>query len=207
MYPRGEPSIDLFGLENVTASRNRTIETPLNERDAMMLAYEGKNNHVAVTESVTAWRSAVTVTGSHAPPVHPFHSEQRLLAIPNDRPYIPPDVLYDAPALDPREYGRWFLLTLLGKPRYDDKERNIQRDDEARYHRAGRDEPTKDIYNNMPSASPSGLTTMMPSQSYPTSLPAPATPNGLSDVAAFDSRLRCWITGLVWSSKLMGTHA
>ncbi|SJL13986.1 uncharacterized protein ARMOST_17438 [Armillaria ostoyae] len=187
--------IDLFGFENVTAFRNRAMENPLNEREAMMLAYEGEvlNNHVAVTERVAAWKSEISVVQSHAPPVHPFDSEQRLLAILNNTPYVPPDIPDDAPTLDPREYDRWLLLTLLGKPRYDDKkaskERNIRwhhmrqdphrepedwadflrskRDNEVQHHRAGRDEPSDNIYVNMSPVSPSGLTTTMPSLSYP----------------------------------------
>ncbi|PBK62453.1 hypothetical protein ARMSODRAFT_964143 [Armillaria solidipes] len=203
--------IDLFGFGNITAFRNRAMETPLNEREAMMLAYEGEvlvsesnslqnwrahweqNNRVAVTERVAAWKSEISVVQSHAPPVHPFDSEQRLLAILNNSPYIPPDIPDDAPTLDPREYDRWFLLTLLGKPRYDDKkaskERNIRwhrmrqdphrepedrvdflrskRDNETQHHRAGRDEPTDYTYIHMSPVSTSGLTTMTPSQSYP----------------------------------------
>ncbi len=211
-YSNGSPpiarsQIDAFGFENVRMLRMRALENSLDQRGAMMLAYEGKvlvselnwrahweqNNHVAVTERVTVWRNTVTVARSHAPPVHLFDSEQRLLAILNDRPYIPPDIPDDAPTLDTHDYDRWFLLTLLGKPRYDDKkaskERNIRwhrmrqdphhepedwadflhrkRDNEARHHRASRDEPTNDIYDNMPSASPLGLTMTMPSQSYP----------------------------------------
>ncbi|PBK62451.1 hypothetical protein ARMSODRAFT_605595 [Armillaria solidipes] len=34
--------IDLFGFEDVTAFRDKAMETPMNERDAMMLAYEGE---------------------------------------------------------------------------------------------------------------------------------------------------------------------
>ncbi|KAK0221151.1 hypothetical protein EDD85DRAFT_960324 [Armillaria nabsnona] len=81
--------IDLFGLENITAFRNRAMENPLNEREAMMLAYEGEvlSNHGAVTKRVTAWRSTITVAQRHAPPVHPLDSEQHLLSILNDTPY------------------------------------------------------------------------------------------------------------------------
>ncbi|KAK0221166.1 hypothetical protein EDD85DRAFT_1028387 [Armillaria nabsnona] len=187
--------IDVFGFENVRMLRERALENSLDQRGAMMLAYEGEvlNNHVAVADRVTAWRNTVTVARSHAPPVHLFDSEQRLLAILNDRPYIPPDIPDDAPTLDAHDYDRWFLLTLLGKPRYGDrkasKERNIRwhrirqdphhepedwadflhrkRDNEAQHHHASHDEPTNDIYDNMPSANPSGLMTTMPSQSYP----------------------------------------
>ncbi len=125
--------------------RERALETSLNGRDAMLLVYEGEvlvsalnsiiwrvhweqNNHVAVTERVTAWRSEISVAQNYAPPVHPFDSEQRLLVIPNDRPYIAPDTPDDALALDTREYDRWFLFTLLGKPRYDNKKASKERD-------------------------------------------------------------------------------
>ncbi|PBK90495.1 hypothetical protein ARMGADRAFT_1032502 [Armillaria gallica] len=123
--------IDIFGfLGSITAIRNRAMETLLNEREAMMLAYEGEvlnwrayweqNNHVAVTKLVTAWRSAITVAQRHVPPVHPFNSGQCLLVILNNMPYIPPDAPDNAPTLDPCDYDWWFLLTLR-KPRYDDK--------------------------------------------------------------------------------------
>ncbi len=216
VYSKGSPliatsQIDIFGFDDVRMLRERALETSLDHRGAMMLAYEGEvlvseskcimnwrahweqNNHVAVTERVTAWRSTVTVAGNHAPPVHPFDSEQCLLAILTDRPYIPLDVPGDTPTLDPREYDRWFLLTLLGKPRYDDKnaskERNVRwhqmrqdsyhepedwadflrskRDNEIQYHRAGRDKPTDNTYVNMSPVGLSGLTTTMPSLSYP----------------------------------------
>ncbi|SJL13959.1 uncharacterized protein ARMOST_17411 [Armillaria ostoyae] len=191
-YTLASTTIDLPGLGNVTAFRNRAMKIPLNERELMMLAYEGEVL-MTVTERVTAWRSAITVARSHAPPVHPFDSEQRLLAILNNMPYIPPNVPDDAPTLDAHDYDRWFLLTLLGKPRYDDKkaskERNIRwhrmrqdphhepedwadfirrkRDDEAQHHRASRDEPNNVIYDHMSPVGPSGLTTTMPSQSNP----------------------------------------
>ncbi|KAK0221168.1 hypothetical protein EDD85DRAFT_796564 [Armillaria nabsnona] len=46
-----------------------------------------------------------------------------------------------------------------------------KRDNEARHHRAGHDELTSAIYSNPAPVSPSGLTTTMPSQSYPQPLP------------------------------------
>ncbi|PBK62477.1 hypothetical protein ARMSODRAFT_980741 [Armillaria solidipes] len=179
--------------------RERALETSLDQSDAMLLAYEGEvlnwrphweqNNHVAVTDRVTAWRSTIAVAQSHTLPVHPFDSEQPLLAILNNRPYVPPDALDNAPTLDTRD-DRWFLLTLR-KPRYDDKKksrkRNIRRhyvrqdphhepedwvdflrrkrDEEAQHHHASRDESANSIYVNMSPVGPSGLTTTMPSQS------------------------------------------
>ncbi len=154
-------------------------------------AHWEQNNHVVVTEHVTAWRSEISVAHSHAPPVPPFDSEQCLLAILNDRPYIAPDAPDDGPTLDTREYDQWFLSTLLGRPHYDykkeSKEQNIRwhymcqdprhepedwanflrrkRDNETQHHRASANELTSAIYSNPAPVSPSGLTTTMPSQS------------------------------------------
>ncbi|SJL13969.1 uncharacterized protein ARMOST_17421 [Armillaria ostoyae] len=188
--------IDLFGFEYVTAFRNRAIETPLNEREAMMLAYEGE---VLVKQSRSGHRTRCSLeerdicrTESCAA-CTPLRLRATLARDPEQhavRPSRHPD---DAPTLDTREYDRWFLLTVLGKPRHDDKkvskERNVpwhymcqdphheledcvdflhsKRDNEVQHHRASRDEPANSIYVNMSPVGPSGLTTTMPSQSYP----------------------------------------
>ncbi|KAG7441047.1 uncharacterized protein BT62DRAFT_556025 [Guyanagaster necrorhizus] len=144
-----------------------------------------------------AWRSNIDVVPSHAPPMHPFDSDQRRLSILNDGSYVPGEAPDDAPTLNAREWDRWFLLTLLGKQRYDDRkaseEREVlwhaihhdpltepndwldfmcsKRDDETQHHRTSRDEHPNNIYDNMTSVSPSGLATTMPDHSYPPPLP------------------------------------
>ncbi len=85
-----------------------------------------------------------------------------------------------------------------------------KRDEETWNHRAGRDELTSAIYSNPAPVSPSGLTTTMPSQSYPQPQPHywhPGIQSSLSNIATSDFCLRCGIPRLVWSSKLMGTLA
>ncbi|PBK90497.1 hypothetical protein ARMGADRAFT_1032504 [Armillaria gallica] len=181
-------------------AERETFGNLLNGQDAMLLVYKGEvlltgrqNNHVAVLDRVTTWRSTIIVPQSHAWPVNPFDSQNYLLAILNNRPYIPHEAPDGAPTLDTCEYDWWFLLTILGKPHYDDKkvskERNIhwhrmcqdphheledwaeflhrKKDDKAQHHRASHDEPANSIYVNMSPAGPSGLTTTMPSLSYP----------------------------------------
>ncbi|KAK0196269.1 hypothetical protein F5146DRAFT_1029054 [Armillaria mellea] len=126
-----------------------------------------------------AWRRSIPVVPSHARPVHPLDSECRLLAILNDTPYIPPDVPDDVPTLDPAEYKRWMRDTLLGKQHpchepedWGDSLRR-KREDEDQHHRASRDEPNNNIYNNMSSVGPSESTMTMPNQSYPQPQPPP----------------------------------
>ncbi|PBK90502.1 hypothetical protein ARMGADRAFT_1082752 [Armillaria gallica] len=183
--------INLIDFANVTMFRDRAMEAPLNERDILLLACEGEvlRNHAAVSDHVTTWRDNVAVEPIRAPPIHPFDSHRRVFSFLNDEPYIPSEVLDDVPALDAHEYDRWFLLTLLGKPRYDDRKvsekRKIlwrlvhhdpytepddwedflrsKRDNRTQHHRASRDEPTDMIYDNTASVSPSGLTTTMSS--------------------------------------------
>ncbi|PBK62468.1 hypothetical protein ARMSODRAFT_980734 [Armillaria solidipes] len=168
--------IDLFGYENVLYFRDKAMESPLNERAVMLLACEGEvlRNHTAVCDRVTAWRNNVTVVPSHAPPIHPFDSHRRVFSFLNDEPYNPGEAPDDAPTLDAGDYERWLLLTVLGKPRHDDRKasegRNIlwrlvhhdprtepydwedfrhsKRDDRTRHHRASRDERTNAIYDN-----------------------------------------------------------
>ncbi|KAK0221097.1 hypothetical protein EDD85DRAFT_983313 [Armillaria nabsnona] len=234
-YTLGSPliatsQIDLFGFGNVTAFRSRAMENPLSQREAMMLAYEGEvlnwrahwgqNNHVAVTEHVTAWRSAITVAQSHVSPVHPFDSQKRLLAILN-RLYVPHKAPDGAPTLDTSEYDQRFLLTFLGKPRYDDKkaskEQNIRwhrmrqdphhkpkywadsdflhskRDDETQHHHPSRDEPANSIYVNV-TGRPIGVDDddAKPTVSSASAPPpAPAIPSGLPHAVSFISRLDC----------------
>ncbi|KAK0433288.1 hypothetical protein EV421DRAFT_2040296 [Armillaria borealis] len=165
--------IDVVGFENVPVPRGRALETSLNEKDA---AYEGEifRGHSAVTDRVAIWRSDITVIQSHALPVHPFDSHKRLLAILNDRSYISHEPPGDALTLNAREWGRCFLSTPLGKPRYDDgkatEERNIlwhsmqqdphhkpedwegflrsKRDKMIQHHRASHDELTNTICND-----------------------------------------------------------
>ncbi|KAG7446152.1 uncharacterized protein BT62DRAFT_155813 [Guyanagaster necrorhizus] len=171
-----------------------------------------------VTEQVMAWRSNIDVVPNHAPPIHPFDSHRRLLSILNDSSYDPSEVPDDTPTLNAHEWDRWFLLTLLGKQRYDDRKaseerellwRAIQhdpltdpndwldfmrskRDDETQHHRAMRDEQTNEIYDNMTSISPSALATMMLDHSYQPSAaaspPARGIPNNLSSLSASTSR-------------------
>ncbi|KAK0221141.1 hypothetical protein EDD85DRAFT_1028373 [Armillaria nabsnona] len=177
--------IEVFGFETVVAFRNRAIESPLEERGALLLACEGEvlRNHAAVSDRVTAWRNKITVVPSHVPPVHPFDEHRRVFSFLNDEPYTPGKAPDDTPTLDSREYDRWFLLTLLGKPHYDDRKasegRKIlwrlmqhdpytepddwenflrsKRDERTQHHHASHDEPTNHIYNNMPSVSPLGV--------------------------------------------------
>ncbi len=152
----------------------------------------------------------------------PIRLHRRVFSFLNDELYNPGEVPDDAPIVDAHEYNRWFLLTLLGKPRYDDRKaseewkilwRMVQhdpytepddwedflrskRDKMAQNHRARRDEPTNTIYNNIATVSPSGLTTTMPSQLYPLLQPHHwhrACP-ATSNVAASVSHPRCCIS-------------
>ncbi|KAK0435117.1 uncharacterized protein EV420DRAFT_1653414 [Desarmillaria tabescens] len=171
--------IGVFGFENVKALRERALETPLNERDAMLLACEGE-----------VLRSNIPIVPSHELPIHPFDTHRHLLSILNGMDYVPGEVPDDAPTLRTGEYIRWFLLTLLGKFRYDDRKaweeqevvwRSVQlqhdphtepddwedfmrsrRDEETRNRPASRDEITNNVYNNMSPVSPSGLAATMP---------------------------------------------
>ncbi|KAK0196256.1 hypothetical protein F5146DRAFT_1176549 [Armillaria mellea] len=181
--------IDEIGFDNVRMMGGRELETSQDHRGAMVLVFQGEvlSEHLAIHERVTAWRGQISVAHSHTPPVHTFDSERPLLA------KILPDVPDDAPALDPTEYKRWLLDTLLGQQRRDDKkasrERNIswlymrqdpchepedcmdflrwKEDDEAQHHRVCRDAPNNNIYSNIPSVGPSGLTMTMPSPPNP----------------------------------------
>ncbi|KAK0221101.1 hypothetical protein EDD85DRAFT_941532 [Armillaria nabsnona] len=164
--------IEDFGFETVVAFRNRAIKSPLEERGALLLACEGE-----ILRSGYGLEEQNYVVPSHAPPVHPFDSHRRVFSFLNDGPYTPGKAPDDTPTLDSREYDRWFLFTLLGKPHYDDRKasegqkilwRLVQhdpyterddwenflrskRDERTQNHRASRDEPTNHIYNNMPS--------------------------------------------------------
>ncbi|KAK0433246.1 hypothetical protein EV421DRAFT_1741695 [Armillaria borealis] len=168
--------IELFGYGSALSFRDKAMESPLNERAVMLLACEGEvlRNYAAVSDRVTAWRNNVTVVPSHAPSIHPFDSHRRVFSFLNSEPYTPGEAPDDAPTLDAGDYERWLLLTVLGKPRHDDRKasegRNIlwrlvhhdprtepydwedflrsKRDDRTQHHRASRDERTNAIYDN-----------------------------------------------------------
>ncbi|KAK0466518.1 hypothetical protein IW261DRAFT_1116666 [Armillaria novae-zelandiae] len=193
--------IEHYGLDGVHGLINRALEGSLDEDIVQLLACQRQvlEDHAAVSDRVRAWRNNIAVVPNHSPPIHPFDAHRRVFSFFNDEQYAPGEAPEDAPT--PRAvihgYDRWFLLTLLGKFRYDDRKasegRNIlwrlvphdsstepddcedflrsKRDDRAQNHRASRDEPTNDIYNNISSAGPSGLTGTTPSQSYPPSPP------------------------------------
>ncbi|KAK0221138.1 hypothetical protein EDD85DRAFT_861991 [Armillaria nabsnona] len=144
--------------------------------------------------------------------------------------YIPPGkVPDDAPTLRAHEYERWLLLTLLGKPRHDDRkaseERKIlwrlvhhdpymepdnwedfirsKKNERTQNHHASRDEPTNTIYDNTAFINLSGLTTTIPSPVVPSASVSPSTAGistSISDVAASDSCLACRIPSLVRSA-------
>ncbi|KAK0435559.1 hypothetical protein EV421DRAFT_2022507 [Armillaria borealis] len=225
--------IEVFGFETVVAFRNRAIESPLDERGALLLACEGEvlrqRNHAAVSDRVTAWRNNVAVVLSHAPPIHPFDSHRRVFSFLYDEPYTPGEAPDNAPTLDIREYDRWFLLTLLGKPRYDDRKASEEqkilwrlvhhdphtepddwedflrskRDDRIQHHRASRDEPKNTIDDNTASISPSGVDDDDAKPVVPSASvtpPAASIPISISDVAASDSYLACGIPSLVRSA-------
>ncbi|PBK62481.1 hypothetical protein ARMSODRAFT_980745 [Armillaria solidipes] len=131
----------------------------------------------------------IAVVPSHAPPVHPFDSHRHVFSFLIDEPYTPGEATKDAPTLGAREWGRWFLLTLFGKPRYDDRkaseERNIlwrlvhhgprtEPDDWEDLMRSRRDDRTQHQrwanqlhIQQYAAVSPSGLTATTPSQSHP----------------------------------------
>ncbi|KAK0196275.1 hypothetical protein F5146DRAFT_1133770 [Armillaria mellea] len=169
--------IQAFGFDMVVTFRNRALEGPLDERGMARLAYEGEKHHVAVSDRVMAWRESITVVPNHTPPIHPFDSHRRVFSFFNDEPYTPGEAPDDAPTLEAlaRQYDRWFLLTLLGKFRYDDRKasegrndfRGGQTNERTQHRRASRDEPTNTIYDNTASISPSALTMTVPGQSYP----------------------------------------
>ncbi|KAK0468877.1 hypothetical protein IW261DRAFT_1013936 [Armillaria novae-zelandiae] len=179
--------IDLFGIGNVRAFRHSAMGY---ERDAMIIAYKGEIliKHVAVTERVTAWRSQIPVARSHAQPVHPC-----LLAVLDDTPYIPANTLDDVLTLDVCGYEQRLQVISQEEDRRHDKEaskehnvhwhqmrQNLQHkpknwadflcrkgDEEAQHHRTSHDRLTNTIYTNTAPVGPSGLTTIMPNQSYP----------------------------------------
>ncbi|KAK0209504.1 hypothetical protein IW262DRAFT_1468758 [Armillaria fumosa] len=189
--------IEYWGFDTVVRFRNRALEGPLHERSVQLFACEREvlENHAAANDHIRAWRNNVVVVPSYSPPIHPFDAHRHVFAFFNDEPYTPGEAPNDVPPLRAliHEYDRWFLLTLLRKFRYDDREasegRNIlwrlvhhdpytepydceefmrrKRDNRTQNHRASRDEPTKAIYDNTTSVSPSGLTSTMPGQSYP----------------------------------------
>ncbi|KAK0446966.1 uncharacterized protein EV420DRAFT_1714433 [Desarmillaria tabescens] len=162
------------------------------EGEVLRTHWEWKN-HSAIVVRVTACRNNIPIVPSHAPPIHPFDSHRSLLAILNNKPYVPGEIPKDAPTLRTGEYIRWFLLTLLGNFRYDDRKaweerevfwRRVQlqhdphtepddwedfmrsrRDEKTQNCRASRDRQTNTIYDNMASVSPSGLTTTTPNLS------------------------------------------
>ncbi|KAK0474262.1 hypothetical protein IW261DRAFT_1499799 [Armillaria novae-zelandiae] len=156
-----------------------------------------QDNHAVVSDRVRAWRNDIAFVPSHTPPIHPFDAHRRVFSFFFDEPYTPGEAPDDAPTLEAltREYDRWFLLTLLGKFRYenwkasrggassgatsteaDDWEDFLRskRGDRTQHHRVGRDELTNHIYINMHPVSPSGLTTTMLGQSYPPPRSVPA---------------------------------
>ncbi|KAK0467474.1 hypothetical protein IW261DRAFT_1426571 [Armillaria novae-zelandiae] len=189
--------IEHYGLDRVHGLINRALEGLLDEGIVQLLACQRQvlEDHAAVSDRVRAWRNNIAVVPSHSPLIHPFDTHRRVFSFFNDEQYAPGEAPEDAPGLKALTHGydRWFLLTLLGKFRYDDRKasegRSIlwrlvphdpytepddcedfmhaKRDHETRNHRASRDEPTNDTYNNIPSAGPSGLTRTMPGQSYP----------------------------------------
>ncbi|KAK0196254.1 hypothetical protein F5146DRAFT_1133750 [Armillaria mellea] len=195
--PHGLQDWEVPGSEvwDYTYKLGEGLETSLDHGEAMMLVYHGEvlSEHLAIHEQVTAWRSQISVAHSHAPPVHPFDSECRLLAILNDAPYILPDIPDDAPTQDRTEYKRWLVDTLLGQQRRNDKKASRGRsiswhymrqdpchepedcmdflrwkdDDEAQHHHACRDGRNNHIYNHMSLVGPSGLTMTMPSRPNP----------------------------------------
>ncbi|KAK0474256.1 hypothetical protein IW261DRAFT_1499718 [Armillaria novae-zelandiae] len=81
-----------------------------------------QENHTAVSERVRAWRNDIAFVPRHTPPIHPFDAHRRVFSFFDDEPYTPGSAPDDAPTFEAlaREYDRWFLLTLLGKFRYDD---------------------------------------------------------------------------------------
>ncbi|KAK0209540.1 hypothetical protein IW262DRAFT_1302251 [Armillaria fumosa] len=107
--------------------------------------------------------------------------------------HIPADAPDDALTLDPGEYCSWLCDThrkgQCSKDKEALKECNVcwhqmcqhpchkpedcgdfqhrKRVDEAQHYHAGHDEPTNDIYDNIPSAGPSGWVTMLPSWPNP----------------------------------------
>ncbi|KAK0209534.1 hypothetical protein IW262DRAFT_1302245 [Armillaria fumosa] len=143
-------------------------------------------NYAAVSDRVRAWRNNIAVVPSHSQPIHPFDAHHGVFSFFNDEPYTP-EASEDTSTL------KALIHKCDRKFRYDDakasERRNIvwrlvhhdpytepydcedfmhgKRDKRIQNHHASRDEPTNDIYNNTPSAGPSGLTTMMPSQPYP----------------------------------------
>ncbi|KAK0196273.1 hypothetical protein F5146DRAFT_321573 [Armillaria mellea] len=190
--------IEVFGFDMVVAFRNRALEGPLDERGMAHLACEGEvlEHHTAVSDRIMAWRGDIEATvPSRGPPIYLFDSHRRVFSFFNDEPYTPGEAPDDAPTLEAlaRQYDRWFLLTLLGRFRYDDRKasegRNIlrrlrdrdpstepddledlqrsKRGERTQHHRASRDEPRNPIHDSMASVDPSGLTTTMPRQSYP----------------------------------------
>ncbi|KAK0481130.1 hypothetical protein EDD18DRAFT_1113123 [Armillaria luteobubalina] len=186
-----------YGFDGVKALINKALEGRLDEGTVELLACQGEilENHAAVSDRIRAWRSDIPVVPSHWPPIHPFDAHRRVFSFFNDEYYIPGEAPEDAPTIKAvlDEYNRWFLLTLLKKFRYDDakasQRRNIvwrivrhdpytdpydsqdfmrgKRDHETRHRRASRDELANNIYNDTPSAGPSGLTRTTRSQLHP----------------------------------------
>ncbi|KAK0481158.1 hypothetical protein EDD18DRAFT_1359920 [Armillaria luteobubalina] len=193
--------IDLFGIEDVGDFTVRAMGDPMYERDAMILAYGGEvlRDHVVVTKRVTAWRNSIPVVQSHGPPVHPFDSEQRSLAIPDGTLYILADSPDNAPTLDASEYEQWLQMAVSKQQRRHDKEASKERDlrwhqmrqdphrepedwvdlqrrnrdNKAQHHRARSDEHTNNVYNHTSPVGPSGLTATMPGLPYPPLQPGP----------------------------------
>ncbi|KAK0196247.1 hypothetical protein F5146DRAFT_1133744 [Armillaria mellea] len=189
--------IEVFGFDTMIAFHERALEGPLDEEGMAHLACEGEvlEHHAAVSDHVMAWRDNVAAVASHTPPIHPFDSHHHVFSFFKDEPYTPGEAPDDVPTLRAliHEYDRWFLLTLFGKFRYDDRKasegRNIlwhlrdhdpstepddledfqrrKRDNRTQHHRASRDEQTHTIHDSMTSVGPSLLTTTTPSQSYP----------------------------------------
>ncbi|KAK0433264.1 hypothetical protein EV421DRAFT_2023595 [Armillaria borealis] len=163
----------------------------------------GSGDAPFVTRSET-WRSKISVTQSYASPVHAFDSEQRLLAILNNTPYIP-DAPGDALTLDAHDYDRWFLLTLLGKPRHEDKKASKERNTKCAKTRtvnpktgrncAGRGMTrSSTIAPQYGTAWPIGVDDddAKPVVSSASDPPlAPGIRSGLSGIAASDSHLHC----------------
>ncbi|KAK0467476.1 hypothetical protein IW261DRAFT_1574099 [Armillaria novae-zelandiae] len=165
-----------YGLDGVHGLINRVLEGPSDEGVVQLLACQRQvlEDYAAVSDRVRAWRNNIVVP-SHSPLIHPFDAHRRVFSFFNDEPYTPGKAPEDAPSLKALTcgYDRRAEHTLRLVPHDPYTEPNdcedfmhAKRDHETRNHRASRDEPTNSIYNNIPLAGPSGLTTTTPSQPY-----------------------------------------
>ncbi|KAK0474270.1 hypothetical protein IW261DRAFT_1596048 [Armillaria novae-zelandiae] len=164
------------------------MENPTNERRSNSARSNTTAEHVSAVNNAAAGND-ITGVPRHMLPIYPFDAHRRVFSFFNEL-YTPGEAPDNAPTLEAlaREYDKWFLLTLLGKFWYDDWKASrggassgaasteaddwedflrSKRGDRTQHHRARRDELPNNIYTNMSPVSPSGLTTMMPGQSYP----------------------------------------